>query len=108
MSILSSKLYKEIVDTSGLHCPQPVMRCKAALASIEEGECLCLIATDRDAPVEIQKLSNFMGYEVMEYECDNNKHYFLVKKNLINFMAEKSNTHFLDILYQSTIFGIVG
>ncbi|MBI5462197.1 MAG: sulfurtransferase TusA family protein [Gammaproteobacteria bacterium] len=54
------------VDVTGLHCPAPVIRCRATLARMAEGEVLILRATDRDAHREILGLVERFGHRLLE------------------------------------------
>lgn len=53
------------VDVTGLHCPAPVIRCRAALARMAEGDVLTLRATDRDARREIVGLVGKCGHQMI-------------------------------------------
>lgn len=68
------------LDVSGLHCPQPVINCRAALAALQAGEVLYLLATDKGVEREIQGLVGRDAH-VLEahWEAEGLRH-FLIRK----------------------------
>src|SRR5690606_16219720 len=46
--------FVQVVDASGLTCPLPILRAKKALATIQSGEVLKIITTDRNAIRDFQ------------------------------------------------------
>lgn len=49
--------FVQVVDASGLACPLPILRAKKALATIQSGEVLKIITTDRNAIRDFQAFS---------------------------------------------------
>jgi tRNA 2-thiouridine synthesizing protein A len=45
------------VDARGLMCPLPLLRARAALASLAAGETLLVLVTDPEAPVDLGALA---------------------------------------------------
>lgn len=68
------------LDASGLHCPQPVIICKAMLTSLNQGDILHMISTDRDAPREIIQLLKQSGNRLREHRVIDGKHHFHIEK----------------------------
>ena len=68
------------LDVSGLHCPQPVIKCKAMLATLDTGDTLHMISTDRDAPREIKQLIIFSGNRLCSHQIIDNRHHFQIEK----------------------------
>jgi tRNA 2-thiouridine synthesizing protein A len=60
-------IYMEI-DTSGLRCPQPILKAKRALASMESGQLLKVIATDANAPNDFLAFSRQTGNTLIHNE----------------------------------------
>ncbi len=76
----SRQNYAATLDASGLHCPQPIINCKAMLALLDEGEILYMIATDRDALREIRQLVRHTGNRLCGYHFIDGKHHFQIEK----------------------------
>jgi len=68
------------LDASGLNCPLPILRAKKALAALESGQVLHIIATDPGAIKDFEAFSKQTGNELMESREDGGKFYFLIKK----------------------------
>jgi len=70
----------EILDTSGLLCPEPVMMLHNAIRDIATGLVLKVIATDPSTQKDIPKFCSFLGHELIEQQqCDNSYIYFIRK-----------------------------
>jgi tRNA 2-thiouridine synthesizing protein A len=52
-----------MVDARGLKCPLPVLKAEKALARLQAGETLILLATDPVAKVDIPLLCRQTGHE---------------------------------------------
>ncbi len=68
------------LDASGLNCPLPILRAKKALASMESGKILHIIATDPGAVKDFQAFAKQTGNELMEHREEGGKFFFLMKK----------------------------
>lgn len=59
------------IDTRGTKCPMPVLKTKRALATMQSGEILCVLATD---PASVSDLAQFAvqtGHKVLAQEEKN-------------------------------------
>ncbi|MDY0272857.1 MAG: sulfurtransferase TusA family protein [Advenella sp.] len=56
------------VDTSGLKCPLPILKAKKALATIESGQVLRIITTDKNAIKDFQAFSAQTKNELVAQE----------------------------------------
>ena len=56
------------VDTSGLVCPLPILKAKKALATIESGQVLKVITTDKKAIKDYQAFSTQTKNELVAQE----------------------------------------
>lgn len=65
---------------SGLNCPVPILRTKAAFAHLESGDVLKVIASNPEYIHEIHTFSNQMGYHIVDEQKDGDSLVFLVKK----------------------------
>lgn len=77
----SEKHYDHLVDVLGLHCPQPVINCKAALTRMAEGEILELVASDRGSLSEIPRLVEFLGDELIAIREVANQYRYTIRRN---------------------------
>ena len=48
---------EHVVDARGLACPLPLIKARAALPLVGDGDTLVVLATDREAPVDIGALA---------------------------------------------------
>ena len=68
------------VDARGLQCPMPVIKTAQAIAGIESGQTLEVIATDRGALSDIPAWSRDMGHSLKEeFEADDEYHFIIQK-----------------------------
>ena len=59
--------HKEI-DTRGLNCPLPILKAKKALADMERGELLRVLATDAGSVRDFQAFAKQTGNELVEQQ----------------------------------------
>ena len=53
------------VDARGLLCPLPLLRARAALASAAPDDVVVVLATDREAPIDLGALAVDVGRRVL-------------------------------------------
>jgi len=70
------------VDVTGLHCPMPVIRCRATLARMMVGDVLRLRATDRDAHREIASLVAQFGHQLLAVHAGADAVEFVIRKQV--------------------------
>jgi tRNA 2-thiouridine synthesizing protein A len=58
-------VHKEI-DTRGLNCPLPILKAKKALAEMQTGEILKVVATDPSSTRDFQAFARQTGNELVE------------------------------------------
>ncbi|WP_198266235.1 sulfurtransferase TusA family protein [sulfur-oxidizing endosymbiont of Gigantopelta aegis] len=68
------------LDASGLNCPLPILRAKKALAELDAGQVLHIIATDPGSVKDFEAFANQTGNELMESSENGGKFEFLIKK----------------------------
>ena len=61
------EIHKEI-DTRGLNCPLPILKAKKALADMESGELLKVLATDSGSLRDFQAFAKQTGNELVEQQ----------------------------------------
>jgi tRNA 2-thiouridine synthesizing protein A len=57
---------QHLVDARGLRCPLPLIRARQALAGLAPGDTLVVLATDREAPIDLAALAADAG---RGFEC---------------------------------------
>ncbi len=68
------------LDTSGLNCPLPILRAKKALAAMESGQVLHIIATDPGSARDFPAFARQTGHELLEASEKGDKFYYLMRK----------------------------
>lgn len=71
----------EVIDTSGLNCPLPVLKAKKAIKSIDVGSVLKIISTDPGSKKDIPAWARVTGQEILEESEEGGKFVFYVKRN---------------------------
>ena len=68
------------LDTRGLNCPLPILRCKKALHEMSSGQVLRIVATDPGSVKDFQAFSRQTGNELLSSGEANGEFIFLMKK----------------------------
>lgn len=58
------------LDVRGLNCPLPILRAKKALATLESGTVLRVLATDPGAPADFEHFCRQTGNALLASEKD--------------------------------------
>ncbi|MBS0390925.1 MAG: sulfurtransferase TusA family protein [Comamonadaceae bacterium] len=61
------EIHKEI-DTRGLNCPLPILKAKKALADMQSGQLLRVVATDSGSLRDFQAFARQTGNELVEQQ----------------------------------------
>ncbi len=70
------------LDTSGLHCPEPVMLLHKTVRNMADGDVVEVIATDPSTTRDIPKFCTFLEHELLlQDEQDKRYIYHIRKKN---------------------------
>ena len=56
------------IDTSGLNCPLPILKAKKALAELQSGQILKVVATDPGSVRDFQAFAKQTGNELVEQQ----------------------------------------
>ncbi|RMD67782.1 MAG: SirA family protein [Gammaproteobacteria bacterium] len=72
--------FDQELDASGLNCPLPVLRTKKALANMESGKVLKVIATDPGSVKDFEAFAKQTGNELLESYEEGGKYIFFLKK----------------------------
>lgn len=55
-----------VIDTSGLHCPMPLLKLKMALRNLADGTSIRLISTDPMSQQDIKRYCEIAGLECVQ------------------------------------------
>jgi tRNA 2-thiouridine synthesizing protein A len=69
-----------IVDARGLACPLPLAMAKRRMAELRPGDTLTVLATDREAPIDIGAWAADEGHALTERRLDGWTEFELVKR----------------------------
>ena len=72
--------FDQELDASGLNCPLPILRAKKAMASLESGQVLRIIATDPGSVKDFEAFARQTGSQLLESAETDDKFTFLLKK----------------------------
>ena len=56
------------IDTRGMNCPLPILKAKKALAGMESGQLLRVVATDSGSVRDFQAFARQTGNELVEQQ----------------------------------------
>ena len=68
------------LDVKGMSCPLPVLRANKALRSLEPGDRLRVLATDRAATADFQAFCRETGHVLVAQGEDNGVLFFTIRK----------------------------
>ena len=69
-----------VVDTKGMACPMPIVKAKKALDSMEAGQVMEVLSTDKGSLNDFQAWVNQTNNELISHVEQNGVYKFLVKK----------------------------
>ncbi|MDT8998899.1 sulfurtransferase TusA family protein [Paucibacter sp. APW11] len=72
-------IHKEL-DTRGLNCPLPILKAKKALAEMESGQLLKVVATDPGSTRDFQAFARQTGNELVEQSSANGEFFHVLKR----------------------------
>ncbi|MEM5325435.1 MULTISPECIES: sulfurtransferase TusA family protein [Paraburkholderia] len=73
------QVHKE-VDARGLNCPLPILRAKKALADMESGQILKVLATDPGSQRDFAAFAKQTGNEIVESSKQEETFVFLMRR----------------------------
>jgi tRNA 2-thiouridine synthesizing protein A len=73
------------LDARGLNCPLPILRCKKALAELNAGQVLKVVATDPGSVKDFQAFSKQTGHQILSFSEDANS----ARREYIFFMRKR-------------------
>ncbi|MDH5610883.1 MAG: sulfurtransferase TusA family protein [Gammaproteobacteria bacterium] len=69
------------LDASGLNCPLPILRAKKAIAGLEDGQTLRIIATDPGSVKDFEAFCKQTGNTLLSSGEEGGKFVFMIKKS---------------------------
>lgn len=72
--------YDSELDASGLNCPLPILRAKKAIAALDSGQTLKIIATDPGSVKDFEAFCKQTGNELLSSGEEGGKFLFMIKK----------------------------
>jgi TusA-related sulfurtransferase len=76
---LPMDIHKE-VDARGLNCPLPILRAKKALADMQSGQILKVLATDPGSQRDFAAFAKQTGNEIVESSTQDKTFIFLMRR----------------------------
>jgi TusA-related sulfurtransferase len=68
------------LDTRGLNCPLPILKAKKALAGMESGQHLRVVATDAGSVRDFQAFARQTGNELVDQQTAGNDFIHVMKR----------------------------
>jgi tRNA 2-thiouridine synthesizing protein A len=72
--------FDQELDATGLNCPLPILRTKKALATMQTGQVLHVIATDPGSVKDFEAFAKQTGNPLLESREQAGKFFFLLRK----------------------------
>ncbi|MED1954408.1 sulfurtransferase TusA family protein [Brevibacillus nitrificans] len=70
-----------IVDTKGMACPMPIVKAKKALDSLQSGQTMEVLSTDKGSLNDFSAWVKQTKNELLSHEEENGVYKFLVRKS---------------------------
>ncbi len=80
------------LDVKGMSCPLPVLRANKALRSMQAGERLRVLATDRAAVADFQAFCRETGHALVAQGEEAGVFSFTIRKRADDLLARKAET----------------
>ncbi|HEY3327901.1 MAG TPA: sulfurtransferase TusA family protein [Novimethylophilus sp.] len=68
------------LNARGLNCPLPILRCKKALAEINGGQVLKVVATDAGSVKDFQAFCKQTGNDLLSFNEGEGEYTFFIRK----------------------------
>ena len=68
------------IDTRGLNCPLPILRTKKALAGVQSGQVLKVVATDPGSVKDFETFAKQTGHALLSRDEANGEFTFFMRK----------------------------
>ena len=74
--------HDDLLDASGLNCPEPVMMLHNKVRDLAPGGLLKVIATDPSTQRDIPKFCVFLGHDLVEQQAEAGTYLYWIRKKL--------------------------
>jgi tRNA 2-thiouridine synthesizing protein A len=68
------------IDTRGLNCPLPILKAKKALADMQSGQLLKVVATDSGSVRDFQAFAKQTGNELVEQQTIGDEYVHVLRR----------------------------
>jgi TusA-related sulfurtransferase len=68
------------IDTRGLNCPLPILKAKKALAEMESGQALKVVATDGGSIRDFQAFAKQTGNELLDQQTVGTEYIHILRR----------------------------
>ena len=68
------------IDTRGLNCPLPILKAKKALAGMQSGQTLKVVATDAGSVRDFQAFAKHTGNELVDQQTFGNEYTHVMRR----------------------------
>ena len=72
--------FQKDLDARGLNCPLPILKAKKALAEMESGQVLRIVATDTGSVRDFQAFAKQTGNALLAHTVENGEFTFLMRR----------------------------
>jgi len=72
--------FQKDLDARGLNCPLPILKAKKALAEMETGQVLRIVATDTGSVRDFQAFAKQTGNALLAHSHENGEFTFLMRR----------------------------
>jgi tRNA 2-thiouridine synthesizing protein A len=72
--------FQKDLDARGLNCPLPILKAKKALAEMETGEVLRIVATDSGSVRDFQAFAKQTGNALLAHSLNNGEYTFFMRR----------------------------
>lgn len=73
--------FDQELNASGLNCPLPILRAKKALAPLDRGKVLHIVATDPGALKDFEAFAKQTGHDLLETREEDGTFHFFIRKS---------------------------
>ncbi|GGE66318.1 hypothetical protein GCM10008020_08330 [Massilia psychrophila] len=80
ITFISDMEYQKELDARGLNCPLPILKAKKALAEMETGEVLRILATDSGSVRDFQAFAKQTGNALLSHTQNGLEFTFLMRR----------------------------
>ena len=70
----------DTLDAKGLNCPLPILKAKKALAALDSGKTLEILATDPGSVKDFEAFCRTTGNKMVEHNVDGGTYRFVIER----------------------------